>query len=364
MAPLPIEILASNAFVAGRLERALQVANNVQTEFQYIRCRNSNLVDAVQFAPTTKINTMELMDQLDAIRIKSRGYHPFIILFVEAFLSGEIYENLFANGRHTRGIAIVTFYEVPVIVGADDDSLTGYALYYIARFSMGFSAPTVRTHDASRQCLYDQKVQKAEIIDSFRSGAICDVCKNAIWESGKGTSEQMSAVNRLLEHASSLVHKTKIRKRPTVFIGSSSKNIAFAKSFRDQLAAEFQVQVWDEDQVFRLGAATIEQLEQHVSFYEFGVFFMLPDDRLLRGEREFPVPRDNVVFEAGLFTGKLTRNRTIIITVAENFVTLPSDLNGLTTLRFSLDDPLPHGLAEAARKASKHMRFIAGEGGV
>jgi predicted nucleotide-binding protein len=227
---------------------------------------------------------------------------------------------------------------------------------------MGFISPSVKNHDETRQCIYDRKVAKREIIESMRSGALCDHCRAKIWKSGKGTRAQMDAVDALIEHASSLVHKTLIGRRPNVFIASSSNSIVYARALKDLLEGDFRVQVWDEDQVFRLGTATIEQLEEHVSYYNFGIFLMLPDDKLIRGEYERMVPRDNVVFEAGLFTGKLSRKRAIVIAARDEQVLLPSDLNRLTTLKLDFGAPVPDCLREPARRAAAHMKYIFGEG--
>ena len=172
----------------------------------------------------------------------------------------------------------------------------------------------------------------------------------------------MDAVDRLIEHASSLVHKTKISRRPNVFIGSSTKNIAHANAIKELLGAEFVAQVWNEDHVFRLGTATIEQLEEHVRYYDFGIFVMLPDDRLTRGNIDAMVPRDNVVFEAGLFTGKLSRARALIVSGIGSQVVLPTDLNGLTTLPVDFNAALPDSLRDAVRKAAEHMTRVFGEG--
>jgi predicted nucleotide-binding protein len=229
---------------------------------------------------------------------------------------------------------------------------------------MSFVSPSIKTHPDARQCIYDRKIRKKDIIDSMRSGALCDNCRTAIWKSGRGTKEQMDAVDTLIEHASSLVHKTAVRTRANVFIASSSKNIGYARALKKLLESEFRVQVWDEDQVFRLGTATIEQLEQHVSYYDFGIFLMLPDDRIVRGDQERMVPRDNVIFEAGLFTGKLSRSRAIIVAGRDHEVLLPSDLSGLTTLQIDCDAPLPNCLEQGARRASSHMKYIFGEGQV
>ena len=48
-------------------------------------------------------------------------------------------------------------------------------------------------------------------------------------------------------------------------------------------------------------------------YYDFGIFLMLPDDELKRESEVGMAPRDNVVFEAGLFTGKLSQSHAIVV---------------------------------------------------
>jgi predicted nucleotide-binding protein len=96
--------------------------------------------------------------------------------------------------------------------------------------------------------------------------------------------------------------------------------------------------------VFGLGGTTIEALEQAVMEYQFGVFVFTPDDQLLSHGQAKPVARDNVVFEAGLFIGKLTRWRAFVVRPRGAIVVLPSDFQGITTAEY---DPAEPDLATA-----------------
>ena len=304
MASLPIEILAANAKCAERIERAIHTANAIQSEFTFLICAERALADVISFAPAAKLSVSNLFDSLETSRALVRGYHPFLLAFSDAYLAGKNLSNLFGGHRADKGMAIVTFNGIESLIGVEDDAYTGYTLYYMARYGMSFASPTIKNHDESRQCLFDRKINKQDIIDSIRSGALCDQCRTAIWQSGKGSVAQMDAVDKLIDHASSLIHKTIIKRRPNVFIGSSLKHLAYAVALKELLQNDFRVQVWNEDQVFRLGKVTIEQLEEHVRYYDFGIFLMLPDDELKRESEVGMAPRDNVVFEAGLFTGR------------------------------------------------------------
>ncbi|MNP56625.1 putative nucleotide-binding protein containing TIR-like domain protein [compost metagenome] len=45
-------------------------------------------------------------------------------------------------------------------------------------------------------------------------------------------------------------------------------------------------------------------------------------------------PRDNVIFELGMFVGRLGRMRSILVEPRGDEVRLPSDLKGLTTITY------------------------------
>ena len=87
--------------------------------------------------------------------------------------------------------------------------------------------------------------------------------------------------------------------------------------------------------IFKAGMTTIENLEEIVEREQImaSVFIYSEDDKTwFRGEIQ-NVPRDNVVFEHGLFTGILGRKKAITIKVGN--VKIPSDLHGLTCIDYS-----------------------------
>jgi predicted nucleotide-binding protein len=94
-----------------------------------------------------------------------------------------------------------------------------------------------------------------------------------------------------------------------VFIGSSSQGLNVANDVQSLLHREFLVEVWNQGTIFGLGNATLEDLEAAVLAYDFGIFVFTPDDRLDARGHVRTVARDNVLFEFGLFVGKLTRRR-------------------------------------------------------
>jgi CRP/FNR family transcriptional regulator, cyclic AMP receptor protein len=124
---------------------------------------------------------------------------------------------------------------------------------------------------------------------------------------------------------------------PRLFIISSSEAKAIAHALRDGLEHDVFSKVWD-DGVFFAGGYPLEALEAEVAQADFAVAIAEADDIIdSRGVRA-PTVRDNVLFELGLFMGKLTRHRTILVHPKIKDLKLPSDLQGLTLIPYEHGD--------------------------
>lgn len=139
---------------------------------------------------------------------------------------------------------------------------------------------------------------------------------------------------RLLER-NNLVgqHREKIR----VFIISSAEGLDVARKIQDALAHDgFIVRLWTDD-VFKVASYAIESLEMELDDSDFAVAVAHSDDMTLFRGLDWPAPRDNVVFELGLFMGRLGRKRAILMEPREDKVKLPSDLSGITTIPYNYE---------------------------
>ncbi len=121
--------------------------------------------------------------------------------------------------------------------------------------------------------------------------------------------------------------------RPRIFVGSSSEGLEVARRIQADLGKEYSVEIWNQE-VFELGDVTIEGLEKAIREFQFGVFIFTADDHVQRRGSDHWVPRDNVVFEAGLFIGSLGRWRTLLVMPAGNVLEPPSDIKGVTVATF------------------------------
>jgi CRP/FNR family cyclic AMP-dependent transcriptional regulator len=122
-----------------------------------------------------------------------------------------------------------------------------------------------------------------------------------------------------------------------LFVMSSSEAKKVAEALRAGLEKDVFSKVWT-DGVFFAGGYPLEALELQVDESDFAVAIAEPDDITeSRGVRQRTL-RDNVLFELGLFMGKLTRYRTILIHPKVTDLKLPSDLQGLTLIPYEPGD--------------------------
>lgn len=115
--------------------------------------------------------------------------------------------------------------------------------------------------------------------------------------------------------------------KPSLFVGSSSEGIEVARAIQDQLGGDAEVTLWS-DSLFELGKATLESLVELTNRFDFAVLVLSPDDIATIRGRTTPTPRDNVVFEFGLFMGRLGRERTFA--VCDRALPVWNDLAGIT----------------------------------
>ena len=132
--------------------------------------------------------------------------------------------------------------------------------------------------------------------------------------------------------------------RPSVFIGSSVEGLKIAEVMQLLLDRSCEVTIWSQG-VFGLSSGTLESLVLVLNTFDFAILVLTPDDLVTSKETEKDVPRDNVLFELGLFMGRLGRERTFIVYNRTNEIRLPTDLAGVTPATF---EPHSSGNLESA----------------
>lgn len=124
--------------------------------------------------------------------------------------------------------------------------------------------------------------------------------------------------------------------KPRIFLGSSGKQAALLDGLTVGLEDVADVEPWTV--TFNPGSTTLGRLVQLTHEVDFAAFIFARDDwtsvehAVSDATAGQASPRDNVVFEAGLFGGVLGMDRTFILH-AEG-AKLPTDLLGLTCVRY------------------------------
>jgi hypothetical protein len=129
--------------------------------------------------------------------------------------------------------------------------------------------------------------------------------------------------------------------KPRIFLGSSGKQEKLLQALTRGLEDCARVEPWTTS--FNPGTTTLERLLELTREVDFAAFVFAQDDwttkspASLSAEAGQASPRDNVVFEAGLFGGVLGMRRTFILHA--NGAKLPTDLLGLTCVRYEATTP-------------------------
>jgi hypothetical protein len=149
------------------------------------------------------------------------------------------------------------------------------------------------------------------------------------------------------------------RGKPTAFIGSSTEGLEIATELQRQLSSTVKCTVWTQG-VFGLGVGTLEALVEATKKNDFAILLLTPDDLAdKRGERTV-IPRDNIIFELGLFMGAIGKHRTFIVLSRDKGIAVPTDLAGITSATFSTKDrDLPTALTEVCDQLTKAMMRTA-----
>ena len=126
--------------------------------------------------------------------------------------------------------------------------------------------------------------------------------------------------------------------RPVVFIGSSKESLPIARAIRSNFDHDdFVITLWT-DKVFGASRFPIAELEKQVQEADFAILVLGADDVVESRNEKSDAPRDNVVFELGLFMGALSHERTFMVIPRGYDIKIPTDLQGLNSLSYRSDD--------------------------
>lgn len=144
-----------------------------------------------------------------------------------------------------------------------------------------------------------------------------------------------------------------------VFIGSSVESLDVSYALQENLEHICEITVWTQG-IFELTQYTLDSLIDSLDDFDFGIFVFSPEDIMIIRQEEKRTTRDNVVFELGLFVGRLGKERNYVVVPRGNEkVDLPTDLLGITPATYDAerqDANLNAALGPASNKISKAIK--------
>jgi predicted nucleotide-binding protein len=136
---------------------------------------------------------------------------------------------------------------------------------------------------------------------------------------------------------------------PRLFIGSSTESLPVVQVLQDELQNDAAVTVWTDASIFRPTDFFVDTLLQIPHLFDFGLFLFEPDDVIESRGKTMRAPRDNVIFELGLFMSRLGLKRAFAM-MPRGGVKVLSDISGLKPLEYD-DSP---ELAETRKRILKN----------
>lgn len=122
--------------------------------------------------------------------------------------------------------------------------------------------------------------------------------------------------------------------KPKVFVASSVEGLDIAYSLQVNLQHDADITVWSQG-VFSLSVTPLDAITEALMASDFGIFvFSRDDETKMRGNVSDTV-RDNVIFELGLFIGRLGKRRCFIVMPDNITLHIPTDLVGVTPAKYS-----------------------------
>ena len=140
--------------------------------------------------------------------------------------------------------------------------------------------------------------------------------------------------------------------RPGIFIASSTEGLPVARAVKSNFDNEADVDIWTEN-IFAINKSNLSNLLNRASFYDYAIILLTPDDLATIREVEYLVPRDNLLFELGLFLGRIGPSRAFVI--AEEKVKVLSDFVGISIATYRSRDNLDAAVGNACEKIRREI---------
>jgi predicted nucleotide-binding protein len=120
-------------------------------------------------------------------------------------------------------------------------------------------------------------------------------------------------------------------RKKRIFIGSSSEELGLANAAKSILERDFEVTIWNDSvwdtSVFKINNNFLNDLLRASLQFDFGLLIGTTDDEVKYRGDSVMQPRDNVLFELGLFIGRLGLSKCAFVIDKE--LKVLSDITGI-----------------------------------
>jgi hypothetical protein len=128
-------------------------------------------------------------------------------------------------------------------------------------------------------------------------------------------------------------------RKPRTFIVSATESQDVVEVLSECLNKVSDVVPWHLPSNWAVGTFVLENLLEHARRYDFAIIVFGVTDKVISRKQQSYAPRDNVIFEAGLFMAHLGRHRTFIVAPKAKGLKVLSDLAGLALLTYEKPSP-------------------------
>lgn len=314
MAKIPIEILNFTNLFNKEVNECIELANSIQDSIEFSLVKG---VDSKTFhlLNEEEINTKDLFDEMEEVRKNIGGFHPYWLMINDIALYNNYY-NIFGSSRAKSGLGAFTSNSVVDKI-IPKEKMKAYFIYYFARYTLNFLNPSHKNHKETKDCLYDRKVTKLDILKSMKKDAFCDECKqNLLIGDSKITIEILNSVNKLLGESEKILNNIEVpkisEKRNKIFVSYSHKDEKWKNTLRvhlKPLETLAKIEVWSDEQI-KPGEDWFGRIKTEMSESLIGILLISPDFLAsdFINNVEVPALLENVETEGGIVFPVIVRH--------------------------------------------------------
>lgn len=166
----PVEIICIGHNNYSKIEKVINVLNSRQNEIIFLLPPQRLIEKGYSFKREQYV-TKDILKWLIQYRNDAKGFRPFLIGITEGFLKG----NLFGSTVSEKGVATFTLNDLKYT-----KSIYSFIAFYLVRYSLSFISPENKSHTETKNCIFDYKKNKAELLPALKSMKLCDNCMEII----------------------------------------------------------------------------------------------------------------------------------------------------------------------------------------